>query len=235
MSKEDIKELKELITNLSLGQKEMETSLIKKFDGFTEDIAKSISTISTKTEQLALEVKNLETKVDHFVDDEARTRNIILNGIPAKDGEDLAKIYNSLVANLGYDVEPEAKYFRFRGESELRSILIKFPTEFHKDDFMERYFKVATTLVLSKIAGFRKEGKTRIYLQHDFSPAQYKINKSAIKLRATGDVKAIRITHGKVGIKFMDKGPLFFFNTVDDLEKEAKKRKQPIWWAQYKK
>lgn len=226
MSKEDIKELKALIKAVADNQKE----ILEKFDDFKVEIRNSISAIGAKTEQLSLKVKRIEYKVEQFADEEARTRNLILNGIPAKEGEDLAKIFKSLVANLGYEAEPEAKYFRgeikfFKGESDKRPILLKFPTEFHKEDFMQRYFKVASSLVLAKIVGFSKELKSRIYLQHDFSPEQYKINKSAIKLRASGGVKAIRITHGNVGIKFADDGPLIYFNSVGAFEREAKKKK----------
>lgn len=225
MNKGDIDELKALIKSESVDQKAatkaMEAALIKKFDDFTVKIEKSVSSVSAKTEQLALKVKRIENKVDQFANDDARTRNLIVNGIPSKEGEDLAKIFKSLATNLGYEAEPEAKFFRFRGESETRPIIIKFPTEFHKDDFLQRYFKVAKQLLLPKISGFRKENNSRIYLQHDFSPDQYKINKMASKLRASGDVKAIRITHGKVGIKFSDNGPLMYFNSAGALEKEG--------------
>lgn len=221
-----MKELKSLITKVAEGQQAMEKTITKKFDDFKDEIVKSLLNVSAKTDQLNLKVNRIEAKVDRFVDDESRIRNLILNGIPTKDGEDLSKIFNSLVSNLGYEFEPEAKLYRFKGESETRPIIIKFPTEFHKEDFMQRYFKVANTLVLSKISGFRKGEKARIFIQHDFALDQYKMNKAAVKLRASGCLKAIRITHGKVGVKFVNNGPFVYFNSIDALEKEAKKHKQ---------
>lgn len=224
-----MKNLVSQIKELTDGQK----SLSEKMDTHYADLMKAltddIASCNRKTERVRQKVNLLETKVDCHIDAERRLCNLILNGIPFNEGEDLSKIYATVSSLVGFDEPPEARFFRFKpnnNNNNNRPIMVKFPTEFHKDDFMQRYIKAADLMLLNAIPGFPRDNNDRLYLQHDLSPSQYNINKAAIKLRKSGVVKAIRIIRGNIGVKFINDTNFSFFTSAAALETKAANSKQ---------
>lgn len=223
-----LKDIVKEIRELAKGQDTISAKMDTHYDDLKKSLAEEIASCNRKTERVKLKVNLLESKVDLHLDTERRLCNLILNGIPFKEGENLSKIFASISSLIGFKVPPEARYFRFKpnANNNNRPILIKFPTEYHKEDFMQNYIKAADQMLLNAISGFSKSKNDRIFLQHDLSPSQYKVNKSAIKLRKSGGVQAIRIIHGNVGVKFGDEDKFSFFNSAGDLETQAANSKK---------
>lgn len=188
-----------------------------------------IASCNRKTDSVKSKVNLLEVKVDNFVDNDNRRCNLVLNSIPFKEGENILKIFETVSSLIGYESSPEANIHRFNGNNTSnRPILIKFPTEFHKED-MQNYIKYNNKMLFKAIPGFsKKDPKTRIFIQDDLSPTQYKINKAANKFRKSGQVKATRIIHGNVGVNIgNDENYLFYLNAAA-LEDEVANRNNPI-------
>lgn len=213
------------LKKLTEGQKTLKAELVKKIEESKEETIKSltdkIDKLSRKNERVTSRVDNLEIKVDDIIDSNSRLCNLIISGIPAKDNENLSNIFRSIASKLGFESSPDARLFRFKGNNPMRSIVARFPSEFHKDEFMFRYIKAASSLHFDTVTNSRKDNKTRIYLQHDLSQAEYKKHKAAIKLRNSGDIKAIRIIRGHVGVKFDGDEKFSFFPNAEALEKAA--------------
>lgn len=213
----EIKNILAEIKNLVLGQKDLAEKMDNNHADIKKTLADEIASCNRNTARVETKVNLPEVKVDSHIDAERRRLNLILNGIPFKTSEDIVKLFCSFSSLIGFKEAPEAKFYRFNGnDNNKRPIIIKFPTEFQKDDFMHNYINVADKLLLNAIPGFSKK-KERIYLQHDLSPSQYKVNKTALKYRKEGIVKKIRIINGNIGVKFGNDVKFSFFSCAADL------------------
>jgi hypothetical protein len=164
-------------------------------------------------------IKHLEEKLNNHIDTTNRISNVIVSGIPFKRGEDLSKLFKTLSSKLGYEDPPEAKLLRFNGaDANKRPISIQFPTEYHKDAFLLRYYSVAKKLILSVFTGSQND-TTRIYIQHDLPPAIYKIYKIALQLNRDKKIFSVRINHGIVNIRKNADDKLVPVASMKDLEK----------------
>ncbi|CRK98222.1 CLUMA_CG011585, isoform A [Clunio marinus] len=226
------KKIDELIKSINVMRSQMDS-----FGKQQKDFGKQIADLKTelsKTVQLKYDscvrkINRVEKKVDNALMNERKVTKVIVNGVPFKSKENLAQIFSSLSSKLGYTVTPDARIYRFKGENINRSIVIEFPNEFYKEEFFNRHLKVAKDLKLSLLPGF--EGSDdRIYIQHDITALQYRVNKCAMDFLKAGVVVKVRIIHGAVGIKFKSDENFSFFTTPDELAAEAKKLKdvQPV-------
>lgn len=208
---------------------ELKSELLIKIDSSREDTIKSVSdsigNIDTENKAISSRVDTLESKVHHFegsISNNARICNLLINVVPPQKNEDLNKIFSVISSKVGYESAPEARLFRLRGNA-ARTIIANFPTEFHKNLFMQRYYKVAKTIHLDAISGARKDKETRIYIAYDLPQAQYEINKSALKYLKSGNVAMVRVVGGNIGIKFQPGDmKLSFFDDVKSFEEAVK-------------
>lgn len=203
-------------------------SFDKKIDEFKTEINKSIKekfdSCNRKTERVNSKVKEVDDKVDNFIDNSHRACKLTLSGIPFADGEDLKKLFRTLSSKLGYESPPDAILFRFKGNNIKRPICVKFPSEFYKNDYFQRYLKIAKQLTLDIFPEFKKN-KDRFYLQPDLSAEQYKMNKAALIMLKAGKIKLLRIVDGNVMVKIKEDDKLTRFASVAALENEVTNRK----------
>lgn len=223
------KQFKELAVNLNKTMENGLKSFDKKLDDLKADLNKSIKdnfdSCIRKTERVNLKVKEVEDKVDNFIDNSHRSCKLTLTGVPFTDGEDLKKIFRIISTKLGYESSPDAILFRFKGNNNNRPICIKFPSDFYKNDYFQRYLKIAKQLTLEIFPDFKKR-KDRFYLQPDLSATQYKMNKAAVKLLKAEKIKLIRIVDSNVMVKINDDDKLTRFASVAALENEIFNREK---------
>lgn len=205
-------------------------SLDKKLDELKMETNKIIKekfeSCSRKTERVNLKVNEVEATMDNFIDNARRSCKLTLNGIQFVEGENLKEMFRILSAKLGFESPPDAIIFRFKGtDNNRRPISIKFSSEFYKNEFFQRYLKIAKQLTLEIFPAFKKK-KDRIYLQPDLSTEQYQINKSAVKLMKAGKIKMVRILDGNVMIKLTEADKLTRFLSAEALEIEIKNREK---------
>lgn len=204
-------------------------SISKKIDDLKVDFNKALTdkfnACKRQTEKVNIKVEQLDDKFNSHIEITRRVNNAIISGIPYKANENIGSIFKDLSSKIGFLSPPDARYYRFKNENdEKRPIVIIFPAEFYKDYFMVQYFKVAKTLVLGDITGF-SNSKERVYIQHDLTPEQYRINKLALHYRKSGLIKQVRITHGYVTMKYQADSKLISFSTPEALEEDIKKLK----------
>lgn len=226
-----LKELSKQVQALVDGQKLLasEASLTKKLKEFKEELSKNITdkfnSCNRKTERVDNRVTSLEAKVDNHVDNQRRCCNLIINGIPYDGDEIVGDIFATLSSKLGFDAAPDVDCYRFKGDDDdKRPILVKFTSEVYKQRFFQRYLKNPKIITLDIFPGF-SGNKSRVFIQHDLSSSQYKVNKAAIKNRKAGCELTIRIDHGNALVKIGNDKTFSFYPSAEALEEDIKKRK----------
>lgn len=211
-------EMKPNFDNLNTKFENLHKSLTKQINGIKETSAQQ----TKKVVAIAASVDNLEKKVDDLEDRHRRSCRLILNGVPYKPNENLLKILDVLTSKIGYTQQIDAKPFRFQSaDMSKQPIVIKFPTEYDKDDYLERFFKVKNP-TRSLFPGFDGDNE-RIFLYHDLSSVQYNINKIANKLFKDGSIFKRKILQGRVSIQFKKNDKPSTFHSIDEFKKEAEK------------
>lgn len=108
-----------------------------------------------------------------------------------------------------------------------RPILITFPSEFAKIEFLQKFRAVASTMTRSIFSAFRG-ASTRLYLQHDFTLAQYHFHKAVMKLRKDGVINNVLVHDGtQIMIKIAEDDKPTFFADVASVLAEINRRKAP--------
>lgn len=94
--------------------------------------------------------------------------------------------------------------------------LIKFPTIYHKEEFMQQYYKHAKDLKLSKIG---IKSNDLIYIHHNLSTNRYKALRWALKLKKAGNfVDAVKIIgFGKILVRFKGHNKFTEVKTVENI------------------
>jgi hypothetical protein len=179
-----------------------------------------VKEVEDKLEGIIHRVSVLEARHDHFDDNNRRVNNLLISGIPYTDGENLKDIYSLLSTKLGYSSPPDADVFRYKGnDANKRPVVLKFATEFQKRHYFERYFKVSKNLLLDVFPGFKNK-KTRVYLQQDFTSAQYKLFRAAMNHKKAGKVSQVRVSQGRITVKLREGGAFMMFSSADALDHE---------------
>jgi hypothetical protein len=193
----------------------------------SESLAGALAPLADKVNVLEFKVTAIEKKVDEVSDIASRVNNLQLNGLPYKAGENLQILFNNLSALLGYEEPPEARFHRFNGDdNNNRPVMLTFSTEYHKLQFLTKFKLIAKDIVRSKFPGFPNDNG-RLYLQHDFTNTQYKLNKAAIALIREKEVQKIRIGTGtKIMIQIGPDDKFAYFPTADALREEIERRKK---------
>lgn len=230
MPSDDLEAVLEAIREQGCENKNQIESISKKMDDHKKEIIKTVNdkidSCLRKVSRCEARVSDVETKVDNIVDKINRSRNLIINGIPYKNDEKLIEIMSIFSSKLGYEVPPDAFLIRFKGNDDnKRPILMKFPTEFHQQQFFHRYLKVAKGLKRMIFPAFAGDNE-RIYLQHDLCNNQYKIHKAALKLKSDGIIHQTKTSGGCVHIRFKEGETLTQFETPEAMQFEVEKRKK---------
>lgn len=225
-----LKDLQETIDKLKKDLKKDLTSNFKsEFDKHKHEMEKNfekkIRVVTERVGEVELKVNSLERRIDVSEDIETRICNIIINGLPYKTGENLSRIKDILSSKLGFASPPDMSIYRFNGPNdEKRLIALKFPSDYHKTEFLFRYYKVAKTLTRDCFDGFTGD-TSRIYLTNDLTTKQYQIDKLAMKLLKSGTISNKKVQRGIVYIKVTTDGRFHCFNCAEELELEVKQLK----------
>lgn len=230
-TEEQLKTLISEIKKLTKSSEEQEKAIVNmtaklesKLDTHKKEISdlieEKLGSCIQRVDKLEQTVEKLDERLEDNVDISTRICNLLLTGIPFKEGENVSNIVKTLSHKLGYEEPPETIQYRFKSDNPRRPIMIRFATEFHKMQFLQLYYKVAKNLTCSVFAGFTGDDN-RIYLQHDFTPIQYKLHKSAMSLKKAKKIAEVKVNLGNIiVIKVDPRGKFKAYNSDEDLQKE---------------
>lgn len=208
--------------NFAGSLKAVEKKLDNQHTELTKMIEKKVKHCLQETSKVSERVNKMDQKMADIIEQEKRRCNLIVNGIPSENNEDIQKLYATISSKLGYEKPPEAVVYRAKGaDKNKRPIFIKFPTDYHKQQFFERYLKTAKTLTLEGLIGFGAD-KSRYFIHHDLTKTQYEINKVAQQMRKEGMLKQVKVIHGNVAVKFTADGHFQCFDSSKELEAKFK-------------
>jgi hypothetical protein len=169
--------------------------LSKKQDAKMTNISKQIEALNSKLDNIN---KNMETRINevkNYVDVSwicfKKSHELLLTGIPAvKDEKTLIQKFTLIAATLGYSDNniPETQIYRMAGDTS-KPVVIRFPTIYHKDIFLRKYYSNYKLLTLQRL-GFSDDGK--VYLQPNLSKTNYEILKLALKYKKLGVIQSVR-------------------------------------------
>lgn len=191
-----------------------------------ESLEKSLQPVKLKVERLETKVNGIDRKFTELDDISNRVRNLQLNLVPFREGEDLNGIFRALSSKLGYEVPPQVMVRRFYGQdNEKRPILISFATEMSKIEFLHHFKTKSADMKRSIFPNFAGD-ETRIYLQHDFTSTQYQLHKTALKFFKDKLLNKIIVRAGnKIMIQIEDNEKFQFFPDATSLNAEIERRK----------
>lgn len=194
--------------------------LDKKFD-------EKLFPLTEKVTALEVKVTEIEMRINEAEDIAARVNNLMLSGLPFEEGENLTTIFRKLSAVLGYAEPPEVRLYRFNGnDKDKRSIRITFATEYHKLQFLQNYYVKAKDLKRDLFPSFPND-VTRLFLQHDFTTPQYKLNKAAMAFKKDKLVQKVSVNAGnKITVQIAAGEKFLAFSTAQDLIDEIDRRKK---------
>lgn len=206
MSSKKVSELS--INELSNVMEEIANKIINRVLGeFKKEMALFRNELSAHTNKLddleiklamtEKKVKTLEEKFIFNADFNERQNNLLVNGIPRSENENVSGLVKTVAAALGMEDVPACRYYRFKGANDAKSpILINFNAIGDKNEFLQRYMKECRHLTLEKV--LKKAGDTsRIYIQQDLSKPQYQILKEAVKQKNEKKIHQFSMTpHG---------------------------------------
>jgi seryl-tRNA synthetase len=190
-----------------------------------DEFGRSLDPVKKKVDVLESKVTEIENKLSELDDISSRVRNLLLNMIPFREGENLNVIFRTLATKLGFESPPNAMVRRFKGpDDDKRTILISFDTEMSKSDFLHR-FKVKAADMKRSIFREFPDDQTRIYLQHDFTSIQYQLHKAAMKHFKEKSINKIVVRTGnKIMIQISDNEKFLFFPDATALNAEIERR-----------
>lgn len=200
--------------------KESELNLTKLFNNELSERDRKIESLETRlaeTLQQHEESKEIERK----------KCNIVINGIPYNEEENINAIYKTISSQLGFESPPTANVYRMPGiKSAKPAIIIRLVSELHVDKFMSRYYKVSTQLKLNAFDGF--EGNhSRVYISEDLSTNQYNIFKQAMSFLRSKHVLNIRKKSGSVLVQINKETRHRSYKSVDDLKSDVTNNNKP--------
>jgi hypothetical protein len=208
---------RELRAQLNETHEELMVKLAGRNDESNE--VKNVDNLSLKTASVEVYFESIEHRLQQQRDKSLRINNLLLNGVPFVEGENLKRVFGAIAAKVGFSTPPDIDIFRFPGPSfSQRSILMKFPTEFNKEQFFDKYFKVSNELKLATIPGF-EWSTDRLYIHHDLVKEQYELFKAAMRKKKEGRVEQVRVKRGEVMVKIKNSNVFRSFPNVSDFLK----------------
>lgn len=189
-------------------------------------VEKAIAPLKKKVDRLEKEVKAIDNKISEADDVTSRITNIQLNGLPFREGEDLAAYFKLLASKLGYETPPDVKLRRFNGtDDDKRPIMLTFSTEFHKSQFLQRFKTNSSDMVRAIFPDFSRDN-TRLYAQHDFTATQYKLHKVTMSLLKEKVLHKVAVhSNNKIMIQFTTDDKFTYFPDAESLKFEIDRRR----------
>ena len=189
-------------------------------------VEKAMAPVKKKVDRLEKEVKAIDNKITEADDIASRVANIQLNGLPFREGEDLAVYFKHLASKLGYEPPPDVKLRRFNGtDDNKRPIMLTFSTEFHKCQFLQRFKAKSSDMVRAIFPDFPRDN-SRLYAQHDFTATQYKLHKVTMSLLKEKVVYKVAVhSNNKIMIQFTADDKFTYFPDAETLKSEIDQRR----------
>ncbi|CRK90544.1 CLUMA_CG004248, isoform A [Clunio marinus] len=215
-TKNDI--IKQLTSALTLN---INTQIGKEMEKLKEELFSSfgskIKAIENSLSESNNAISHVGQKVDDIIEINKRNQNLRLERVPILEKDDLALYMKRLSGFLGYERVPEHQIYRIGKHDKVSTIIIKFPTVFHKQEFFNRYLKKPKELTLRIIIS-SKQSDSRCFLSADLCKSQYEINKKAVKLMKEGQIKQVRVDHGYSMIKSSTNDTFKIFHSTKELD-----------------
>lgn len=149
----------------------------------------------------------------------SRRNELVVEGIPIKAEENLAKYFSSICSSLGYTDGnlPTADLYRSRSASagNKASIVIEFALSNQRDVFFRRYLNMRN-LSLRQL-GYHAD--TRIYVNESLTPSARRLLSDALALRRNGKLRSAGTRSGVVYVE--TNAGRFVINNHDDLQKAS--------------
>lgn len=145
-----------------------------------------------------------ERMLSDFAETITRLRNLRVTGLPSSKGENLAEIVSKLFLLVGLKPHDAIRFHRLRIGNSADTIIVTFPSEYDKDNFLARYRSTMPSFVVSAILPSAKENN--IFVSPDLCQTQYKIFRETQKLRGSA-IKKSRIVQGFVNIQLEEDKP----------------------------
>ncbi|VEN40705.1 unnamed protein product, partial [Callosobruchus maculatus] len=172
--------------------------LLTKFNEQSERYAEQVKI----NENLQRELNDIKKSLNKQEQAEL-AKNIIVQGIPYKEGEDANEIVRSIAKHLGVQVEGQFTAFRL-GKSAGKSSPLKIV--FEKLNMKQNMFKSKRRKELTTGALGYKEGnrETKVFLNHDLTKDNLKLYTEARLFKKTNDFKYLWMSGGNIFLRKSD-------------------------------
>jgi len=166
-------------------------------------ISKNEENIRTNTLEIR-EVRIDVQEVEHAMELQWKSSDLIVRGVPVLAGEDVAGLYKTIAVLIGYDAASTPRaHLRRLGIQQSNSkyvspILVSFTNRFDKADFYRKYFANVRKLTLAEL-GF--QSTTRFYLSENLTKRNQKIFMEALKLKKANKLYSVSTSSGVVWVK----------------------------------
>lgn len=146
--------------------------------------------------------------------------DLILNGVPVQDNEDLKALFNSLCRSLTIDPQTITNIFRAKPKRKNTdpSIIIKFDSPSGKNKVLLAAKNVCKQgghgLSLRNVSF---DSDQPIYLQESLTSRNYQIYRAALKLKRKGKVAVVFTKNGRVFVRRTPEDDIQYISSSEDL------------------
>lgn len=192
-----------------------------------EDIEKRMEREAEKFEGLILENKNLKARITELevglnqAEQEIRSKNVEIRGIPVRDGENLVSLVVSIGAGMGMplkaeDLDSVERIRQRRDDTRPPPIIAKFARKTTRDLFVKER-KVRRDFSTVNI-GWAEGDKHVIYVSEDMSPMNKRLFYLARQARAAKKITYVWFSEGRVRCRKADGHRVVIVNIPEDLD-----------------
>lgn len=205
------------LKSLSALEKTMDKSFKTEFATFKSDVDKKISSVNKRVDNLEKDVEDNFTALD-------KSYELVITAPIISNPDNPRAIFNLISGVLGFDKSPEVAVFRLGSSSVAGSttkaapLIVKFPTIFGKDAYLQRYFMVAKDLTVQKI-GVEANGSQRIYIHPNLTKKNYNIFRFALAAKADKKISKIKTVNGRIQVFIPRIKHFLTVNSMEDLKK----------------
>lgn len=218
----DNKSIVSALNNL-IGTVEM---LKESIDNGLSDVKLQVQTLDTRVTSTESSHKLLQQEVRDIAEYEERKNNLMIDGIPYTEEEEVYDYFTTLLGILKIKPEPSVTVTRFAGkDDEKRPIQIRFDLISQKEHFLEMYFGLKKKPTLNQ---FDFDSEERVYVRQDLPSNCNRIKAIANRLKKAGIIaKAGNFKH-QVKVKPPNSKFWIHIPTVDSFERCLKSNGVPL-------
>jgi hypothetical protein len=172
-----------------------------------DEVSKKLDNLDSRFSHLEKAVEsnqarigNVEKDVENVFVTLQMAHELTVSGIPAEHKKSPEEVFELVSSSLGYDETtlPATTVYNLPGRN---VFVIRFATIFDKDEFLQRYVKIAKTLTL-KALRIANDKKSRVYIQHNLPQKIYKIHKYALSQVKSGILHKVKLSsYGEIMIR----------------------------------